>query len=191
MKKDAIVIKESTLIKLIYETVASRIKSKPIEFVRSVQGVSFVEYFDITPRDVKKAFFNSNGGVVCSFMGINHRKMKFNLLNELASNNLVAKEFHPCDFGTLELWMFFSDSKLYGDKSFYIALSLKSNGRDYNGHKATNIKYGDFIPTSRLSSDAISVMVVDLLVKLYDQVCGVNIKTNYMRGKKKKEGFFV
>lgn len=172
MKKSKIIIKESQLIRLIYEAINSRNKSEPINFVTGGGDVNFVEYFGITSNDVKRAFFRNEGAVACSFMGVNPRGMKFKLINELTPNKLIAKEYHPCDYGQLELWMFFSNSKSHGDSSFYIALLLKNNGELFNGRKIGNIEVGDFIPTYRLSSETISIIVLDLMVKMHDQISG-------------------
>lgn len=190
MKKSKIIIKESQLIRLIYEAINSRNKSEPINFVTGGGDVNFVEYFGITSKDVKRAFFRNEGAVACSFMGVNPRGMKFKLINELTPNNLIAKEYHPCDYGQLELWMFFSNSKSHGDSSFYIALLLKNNGELFNGQKIGNIEVGDFIPTYRLSSETISIIVLDLMVKIHDQISGMDIKSRFMKSHKKKETSF-
>ncbi len=181
MKKSSIIIKENQLIRLIYEAIITRNKSEPIEFVTSSENVSFIEYFGITPENMKRMFLRNGGDVICSFMGMKVHRMNFSLLNDLTSSNLNARGYYPCDYGKLELWVFFSESKSHGDDSIYIALSLKNNGKPHNGRKVGDIEVGDFIPTSRLSSKSIAVMVVDLLNSVYRQISGLDVKSRYMR----------
>lgn len=178
MKKNTIVIQRGRLIKLIYEAIVSQKKSDHIDFVMGDVGdVDFIEYFGIDPRDVKGAFFRNGGDKVSSFLGMKPSRVKFNLLNGLTSTNLSVKEYHRCDFGTLEIWMFFSDSRSHGGDDFYVMVTLKSDGGYHKGERVDDVTAGRYVKTSRLSSEAIGIMVVDLLVNIYHQMSGRDIKS--------------